>query len=146
MNNQICSLNDTNYTEILDVWELSVKATHHFLKPEEIDYYRPLILKYTLPQVDLYGIRNEQQELLAFIGIRNTKIEMLFVHPQYLRQKLGSTLLSFAINEHQCQRIDVNEENPDAFKVYQKFGFKQIARHPTDDCGKPHPILELSLT
>lgn len=146
MNNQICSLNDTNYTEILNVWELSVKATHHFLKPTEIDYYRPLILKYTLPQVDLYGIRNEQQELLAFIGIRNTKIEMLFVHPQYLRQKLGSALLSFAINEHKCQRIDVNEENPDALKVYQKFGFKQIARHPTDDCGKPHPILELSLT
>lgn len=141
----ICSLTATDYSAILDVWELSVKATHHFLKPEEIDYYRPLILKYTLPQVDLYGIRNTQQELLAFIAIRDNKIEMLFVHPDYLRQKLGSSLLSFAINEHKCNRIDVNEETPDALKVYQKFGFKQISRHPTDDCGKPHPILELAL-
>lgn len=141
----ICRLTVADYSAILDVWELSVKATHHFLKPEEIDYYRPLILKYTLPQVDLYGIRNTQQELLAFIAIRDNKIEMLFVHPDYLRQKLGSSLLSLAINEHKCNRIDVNEENPDALKVYQKFGFKQIARHSTDDCGKPHPILELAL-
>ena len=142
----ICRLTDNDYSEVLDVWELSVKATHHFLKPEEIDYYRPLILKYTLPQVDLYGIKNTQQELLAFIAIRDNKIEMLFVHPDYLRQKLGSSLLSLAINEHKCNRIDVNEENPDAFKVYQKFGFKPIARHPTDDCGKPHPIIELALS
>ena len=142
----ICRLTDNDYSKVLDVWELSVKATHHFLKPEEIDYYRPLILKYTLPQVDLYGIKNTQQELLAFIAIRDNKIEMLFVHPDYLRQKLGSSLLSLAIHEHKCNRIDVNEENPDAFKVYQKFGFKPIARHPTDDCGKPHPIIELALT
>ena len=142
----IYRLTDNDYSKVLDVWELSVKATHHFLKPEEIDYYRPLILKYTLPQVDLYGIKNTQQELLAFIAIRDNKIEMLFVHPDYLRQKLGSSLLSLAINEHKCNRIDVNEENPDAFKVYQKFGFKPIARHPTDDCGKPHPIIELALS
>ena len=142
----IYRLTDNDYSKVLDVWDLSLKATHHFLKPEEIDYYRPLILKYTLPQVDLYGIKNTQQELLAFIAIRDNKIEMLFVHPDYLRQKLGSSLLSLAINEHKCNRIDVNEENPDAFKVYQKFGFKPIARHPTDDCGKPHPIIELALS
>lgn len=140
----ILSLNRSNYPEIMDLWESSVRATHHFLRPEEIRFYRPLVQKYGLPQSNLFGIRRNQK-LSAFIGLQNTKIEMLFVRPDSFRQGLGSALLSFAIKEHGCRFIDVNEENPEALAVYRKFGFLLVKRDATDDCGKPHPILHLAL-
>lgn len=126
---------------IIDLWEASVRQTHHFLKPSEIDFYRPLILKYALPQNSLFGIR--EQKLQAFIGIIKPKIEMLFVHPNYFRQGLGSSLLSYAVETLKCNLVDVNEENPAALKFYQQLGFRILSRDEFDDCGKPHPILHL---
>ena len=35
-----------NYQEIVNVWEASVRATHDFLKEEDIEYFKPLILKH----------------------------------------------------------------------------------------------------
>lgn len=68
----ILSLNRSNYLEIMDLWESSVRATHHFLRPEEIRFYRPLVQKYGLPQSNLFGIRRNQK-LSAFIGLQDAK-------------------------------------------------------------------------
>lgn len=140
----ISSLNRSDYPEIMDIWESSVRTTHNFLRPKEISFYRPLVPKCSLPQSNLFGIRRNQK-LSAFIGLQNTKIKMLFVHPDSFHRGLGSVLLSFAIKEHGCRFIDVNEENPEALAFYRKFNSRLVKRAPTDDCGKPHPILHLAL-
>ena len=73
---EIQALNVSDYPEILHIWEASVKATHHFLKPGEIDFYKPLILKYALPElVHLFGIRQDNR-LCGFMGLSEHKIEM----------------------------------------------------------------------
>ncbi len=140
----IIRLDDKYYPEIINLWEVSVRASHHFLSPEEIDFYKPLVLKYALPQATLFGI-SDQNKLTGFIGIRGNKIEMLFVHPDNFGQGLGTKLLNFAIREQKCTLIDVNEENPQAYKFYLKNGFKIQSRDETDDNGKPHPILHLHI-
>lgn len=138
-------LEDSDFAEILSVWESSVRATHHFLQESEIDYYRPLIKKYALPDFDLFGIRDNQEHLAGLIGLKNDKIEMLFIHPFYFRRGLGRKLIDFAVNEQKCTKVDVNEENPNAFKFYKSCGFRLISRSEKDERGKPHPILHLSL-
>ena len=140
----IIRLDDKYYPEIINLWEVSVRASHHFLSPEEIDFYKPLVLKYALPQATLFGI-SDQNKLTGFIGIRGNKIEMLFVHPDNFGQGLGTKLLNFPIREQKCTLIDVNEENPQAYKFYLKNGFKIQSRDETDDNGKPHPILHLHI-
>lgn len=37
------SLPDKILDELLTVWEKSVRSSHHFLKEEDIEYFRPLI-------------------------------------------------------------------------------------------------------
>lgn len=140
----IAKLSDADYDEILHIWEASVKVTHHFLKPEEIDFYKPLILKYALPElVHLFGIC-ENNKLCGFMGLSEHKVEMLFISPEHFRRGLGTKLLEHAVTLG-YRLVDVNEENPEALKFYQHQGFHIVSRDELDDCGKPHPILHLSL-
>ncbi len=141
---EIQTLTAADYPEILNIWEVSVRATHHFLKPGEIDFYKPLILKYALPElVRLFGIRQDNR-LCGFMGLSEHKIEMLFISPEHFRRGLGAKLLKYAVALG-YRLVDVNEENPEALKFYQHQGFHVVSRDELDDSGKPHPILHLSL-
>ena len=51
----IIRLDKKHYPQIIEIWESSVRATHHFLKPEEIGFYKPLVLHYALPENTLFG-------------------------------------------------------------------------------------------
>ena len=52
-NPQIESLSSDDFDEIIEVWEASVRATHHFLTNDEIAFYKPLVLKYALPSMQV---------------------------------------------------------------------------------------------
>lgn len=139
----ILELSQSHYDDVLDTWEKSVAATHHFLKPQEIKFYKTAISKYGLPPLKLFGIY-DKSILSGFIGLSETKVEMLFVHPDYIGTGIGKKLMSFALQNPKIKFIDVNEENPHAFAVYRHWGFTVISRDELDDSGKPHPILHLS--
>lgn len=141
----ILPLTDDDYAEILTVWESSVRATHHFLQENDINFYRPLIKKYALPDFDFFGIKNQNHRLTGLIGLKYDKIEMLFVHPDFFRRGIGKKLVDFAIKVKNCTKVDVNEENPNAYKFYQNCGFCLVSRNEKDERNKPHPILHLSL-
>lgn len=131
-----------SYNELIEIWEASVRATHLFLSEEDIAFYKPVVLKYALPGVSLYGIR-EGNVILGFMGVSEDKVEMLFLRPNCRGQGLGRKLLSFALNELNIRKVDVNEENPDALGFYQHLGFRIVSRDELDGNGKPHPILHL---
>lgn len=139
----ITELSEQHYDDILDTWEKSVSATHHFLKTEEIKFYKVCIRKYGLPRIKLYGTY-KQKQLCGFIGLSENKVEMLFIHPDYIGMGIGKELISFALQNPDIKLIDVNEENPRALTIYQHWGFKITSRDKLDDSGKPHPILHLS--
>ena len=141
-NLQIEPLSSDDFTEIVEVWEASVRATHHFLSEKEIAFYKPLVLKYALPEVQLWGVRL-QSKLCGFIGVSSNKVEMLFMAPEFIGKGLGKKLLNFALNKLHIYLIDVNEENPAALGFYQHMGYKIISRDDVDGNGRPHPILHL---
>ena len=70
-----------DYDELLTVWEASVRSTHHFLAEKDIQFYKPLIREQYFLAVELYIIRNEKEEIAAFMGLSDELIEMLFVRP-----------------------------------------------------------------
>lgn len=107
----ICQPSETDYDELLCVWEEAVRSTHHFLSEEDIQYYKPLVRMIYLPGVDLYCFRNRERRITAFMGLSNEMIEMLFVAPQEQGKGLGSRLIDFAIKEKGIYKIDVNEQN-----------------------------------
>ncbi|MFC6998407.1 GNAT family N-acetyltransferase [Rufibacter roseus] len=133
------------YEEILEVWEASVRATHHFVSEDEIHFYRPLILQQLLPQVQLTCARNEAGNMLGFSGVADGKLEMLFLHPAVRGKGIGRKLLQHAVQQQKVTKVDVNEENEQAVGFYLHEGFQVASRSPVDGMGNPHPILHLEL-
>lgn len=128
---------------LINVWERAVRTTHHFLTEQDIQKLIPHVRR-ALNKVDLFVV-NDDKCPVAFMGISNDKMEMLFVSPDYFRQKIGQRLLQLAIDEYRIHYVDVNEQNPNALTFYQKMGFQVFERTETDELGNPFPILKMRL-
>ena len=141
----ICQPAPQDYDEILEVWEASVRHTHHFLTEEHIQFYKPLVRNHYLPAVELYIIRDAGRKIVAFMGLSDELIEMLFVNPGEQGKGYGKRLLEYATRKKQLDKVDVNEQNEKALSFYLHMGFQIIGRDATDGMGKPYPILHLQL-
>lgn len=132
------------HPQLLELWEQSVRATHHFLNDEQILKIRQQIIQHSyFDQVQLFHVEHQQQ-ILGFMGIAGSKLEMLFISPGAFRQGIGSQLLQYAL-QLGVTEVDVNEQNPDATAFYLKHGFEMISRSETDSEDNPYPILPLQL-
>ena len=135
-----------DFPEIVEVWEASVKATHHFITEKDIQYFKPLILREYLYHVRLFCVRNEQNQITGFLGLSDDKIEMLFLHPSAFGKGIGRILVNYAVNDHNILKVDVNEQNEQAVGFYKHMGFEVVDRSPVDSLGKPFPILFMQRT
>jgi len=145
MNYHIDKTLESEYPEVVGVWEASVRATHDFLNEEDIAYFKPLILLVYLKAVDLRCVRNEQHSIVGFLGVAEGKIEMLFIHPDVIGKGIGKMFVDYAIQQMQVTKVDVNEQNQQAVGFYEHVGFKTISRSELDSLGKPNPILHMEL-
>lgn len=134
----------SDYDELLQLWEVSVRSTHHFLTEKNIQYYKPLIRNQYFPAVELFILRNEKNKITAFMGLSDELIEMLFVHPNEQGKGYGKRLIDYAVNKKQITKVDVNEQNEKAMRFYLKRGFDVTGRDATDPSGKPFPILHMT--
>jgi putative acetyltransferase len=135
-----------DFYEVTDVWEDSVRMTHHFLNEIDVVILRNAILKTYLPVAEnLFCVRNRERRIIAFMGIDGENIDMLFIHSSERGKGLGKRLIQFAIDKFHISTVDANEENEQAVGFYLKMGFEVISREEIDSTGKPHPILHMKL-
>lgn len=135
-----------DFPRVVDVWEASVRATHHFVSEEDIRFFRPLVQD-ALPQIaGLACLRDSGGQVAGFIAVTNTKVEMLFIHPSWRGQGGGRRLLHYAVTTLSATTLDVNEQNNQAVGFYLRMGFEVVGRSALDDTGKPYPLLHLRRT
>lgn len=142
---QIAHANGEDYQTLIDLWEASVRATHHFLPEAEILALRPLILEHYFDAVTLYCARTEEGHIAGFSGVFEDKLEMLFVAPEARGGGVGRLLVVHAIAQGGATQVDVNEQNEQAVGFYLKMGFTVTGRSPLDGQGKPYPLLHMVL-
>lgn len=138
---RIDKLTDALKEELVKVWEESVRSSHHFLSEEDLRYYRSRIKDIYFQAVELYVIR--KQHIVAFMGLSDDMVEMLFVLPTEKNKGYGTALLNYALEERHIRKIDVNEQNDEAYRFYLRCGYKAIGRDEKDADGKPYPIVHL---
>ncbi|RKR14244.1 putative acetyltransferase [Maribacter vaceletii] len=143
--NKIDTIEKGEYENVVELWESSVRATHHFLKEEDIEYFKPLILNTYLDAVELRCIRNNDKKIVGFLGVAEQNLEMLFIHPEYRGKKIGKTLLYYSIKQLDVTKVDVNEQNEQAVGFYKHCGFEVTGRSELDSSSKPYPTLHMEL-
>ncbi|WP_263080664.1 acetyltransferase [Endozoicomonas sp. Mp262] len=143
---KIDNASKADYPALIEIWESSVRATHHFLPEENIKTLKPLILEHYFDAVDLRVAKNKPDNIVGFIGVADQNIEMLFISPNYHNRGIGSLLLKNAIQYQSAIKVDVNEQNPDAIGFYLHQGFEIVNRSPLDDQGNPFPLLHMELS
>ncbi len=141
----ITKVKKTDHPKLLDIWEASVRATHDFLKEEDLQELKPLILEQYFDAVELRCVKNSLGEILGFCGVHGDSLEMLFIAPEQRGKGLGSLLTEYAINELGVTKVDVNEQNQQALGFYQQLGFTVIGRSALDGQGKAYPLLHMAL-
>lgn len=60
-----------NYSEMLRVWESSVRATHDFLTEADIESFKPMIMEHAFPAVSLKCVKNNSGSILGILENAN---------------------------------------------------------------------------
>ncbi|WP_353151638.1 GNAT family N-acetyltransferase [Chryseobacterium sp.] len=144
MSHLIRLANAEDYPRIMEIWESAVQATHDFLTEEDFNYFKEIIPRDYLPNLDVYVI-TENHDAKGFAAVEEDNLEMLFIHNDDRGKGYGKGLYEFMKEKTGLTRVDVNEQNFQAIRFYEKMGFKQIGRSEKDSSGKDYPLIHMSL-
>jgi putative acetyltransferase len=130
---------------LLDLWERSVRATHHFLEDSDVVALRPLVAEELASDaVDWWVLVSATEALIGFLGFASDTIEALFIDPDHHGQGGGKFLVAHAQSLGAgALAVDVNEQNEAALGFYKALGFSVVERSPTDAGGRPFPMLHM---
>lgn len=132
-----------DFEEMAELWEASVRASHFFLKEEDIPELKKAILNTYFHALSLRICKDENGNIQGLLGVDAGKVEMLFIRPESWGKGTGSLLLSYAIREMKAVKLDVNEDNPKARDFYLHMGFEITGRSPLDGQRRAYPLLHM---
>lgn len=70
MSQQIRRATKEDYSRIMEIWESAVRATHDFLAQEDFIYFKEVIPKDYLPNIEVFLLIEKWETYRIFIGIR----------------------------------------------------------------------------
>ncbi|MGY3778519.1 GNAT family N-acetyltransferase [Isobaculum melis] len=130
-----------DYPTLIQLWEGSVRKTHHFLSEADIMEIKAVLPSYFDAIHVVVAIVNNQ--IIGFAGEQQKKLEMLFIADNAIGKGYGGQLFAKMVQQYHICLIDVNEDNQQAKEFYLYKGFEVVSRSETDDAGRPFPILHL---
>ncbi len=133
--------NEALLAALLEIWERSVRATHTFLSEDEISEIKGYVLVAIHAVQHLLIAETAAGRPVAFMGITENRLEMLFLLPEARGQGLGKRLLQDGMEHYGVEEVTVNEQNPQAVGFYCHLGFETYRRTEHDEEGNPYPLL-----
>lgn len=127
--------------QLTQIWERSVKATHLFLSDDEITEIKKFVPDTLSEIAHLVIAINEAGDAIGFMGVEDSKIEMLFISPDERGKGLGKAFIEYGIEHFAVNQVTVNEQNPQAIGFYEHLDFSVYNRTDTDEEGRPYPLL-----
>jgi putative acetyltransferase len=117
---------------LVDLWERSVRATHHFLSELDIQTLRPLVAAlFDGPAPEFWVATYEDDVPLGFLGYARDSVEALFIDPDHRGCGVGSRLMAYAqALSGSALSVEVNEPNEGAIGFYKAQGFTVVSRSP----------------
>lgn len=122
-----------------------MKATHLFLSSQEIKEIKKYVPQALSGIAHLVVAVNVSNAPVAFMGVEEERLEMLFIAPEEIGKGLGRKLIKYGIENFSVKEVTVNEQNPLAKGFYEHIGFQVYKRTDYDEQGNPYPLLYMKL-
>ena len=116
-----------------------------FLSDSEIKTIKEYVPQALIEIAHLIIAEDDMGGPVAFMGIEDSTLEMLFISPEERGKGLGKRLIQYGIKTYAVERVAVNEQNPQAKGFYEHMGFRVYKRTDLDEQGNPYPLLYMSL-
>lgn len=129
---------------LLAVWLRSVRTTHTFVPEEDIQSMIPQVRDY-LGSASEFWVLEGTGAIMGFMGMSGSKMDALFLAPEFQGQGGGRRLVRHAQELHGELTVDVNEQNTAARRFYEACGFVVEGRSELDEQGRPYPLLHMRL-
>jgi putative acetyltransferase len=133
----------SDHERLLEIWLRSVRATHTFLSEEDIQSLLPIVRDVALADLEIWVLCSDSGSPVGFMGMSESKVEALFLAPEYCRRGGGTRLVRHAQELKGELTVDVNEQNPAAIRFYEACGFVVEGRSDLDSDGRPFPLLHM---
>jgi len=128
----------------LEIWRLAVDATHGFLSPKHRAEIDGIVAEQFLPNADLWLATGDRGRPMGFMVMNGGQIEAPFVDPAVHGNGYGSLLVDHAQSLAPTLTVDANEQATNALPFYLSRGFRAVGRSPTDEQGRPYPLVHLA--
>lgn len=113
-------------SQVLKIWLNSNIKVHCFIKKNYwLENYK--ILSEILPNSEVY-VYEENNKVIAFIGINNNYIEGIFVSEDKRSNGIGKKLLDYVKNIKNELYLSVYEKNNRAIKFYLRENFYVVSK------------------
>ena len=131
---------------LLDVWLHSVRATHTFVPEHDIQSMIPQVRDYLASsEPEFWVLCDDSGVIRGFMGMSGSKMDSLFIAPEFQRRGAGRQLFLHAHALHGELTVDVNEQNVAARGFYEACGFVVEGRSELDEQGRQYPLLHMRL-
>jgi len=126
----------------LDIWHAASRVGHSFLGEETLAGQRDVVRTVYLVHAENW-IAERDGRVLGFMGLLKAHVGGLFVAPTCHGTGVGRALIDHAFALKGPLTVEVYAANECARAFYARCGFVEIGRKPTDDEGRPFPLVRL---
>ncbi len=113
--------------QMLTVYTKASRQAHSFLGEENIQLASNMVRDMFFPNPDVTSIAvMEGDELAGFVGIVGTEVGGLFVDPKHQGKGYGKILLMHAVEEYNCDKLEVFIKNEKTQGFYKAMGFEMV--------------------
>lgn len=136
----ICRMQPSQLERVASIWLSGNEQAHAFLPA---GFWRSLYpqVKEQLAQAEIY-VCEQKGTVCGFIGMRETRIEGLFVDAGCRGQGVGSALLADVKKRRDVLRLQVYRQNVRALAFYRRFGFVVVEEHVDPMSGEMEYVME----
>jgi ribosomal protein S18 acetylase RimI-like enzyme len=129
-------------TRLVAIWRAASEKGHPFLAREQLDIQATLVADHYLPLANTH-VALLSGEIVGFISLLDQTIGGLFVDPNHHGTGIGRHLVDHASRLHPRLELEVYALNESARRFYDRLGFIETGRRPTDDSGLPFELIKL---
>lgn len=137
----IRSATSADLDALTDVWERAASTSHTFMDPDDFAALRPAIRDAYLPSMEVWLVEVDHSPV-AFVGARESHVELLYVDTPFQGRGLGTRLLA-VVGEQGARSVEVYADNPVGVAFYRSQGFTEVRRRERDAADRPYPMVVL---